>query len=248
MRATSSPDAGEPDESLRRKGQLDSLDPRKDLSLLGTRYFVPFPDCLGATFGAIDSTTREVLRADSEADESEENQRGPPEVALGASRLGVIQDYLVQANFHLSQEDFDSCFKSLDSAWRALPLRLKAVFQVSPSSAARNRILNDFRDHGFEEYPIYSTWAGNSEKVTNSKYFNGVYPRYQQMEFYLQRARCIAADMADVFIRGFWDALELEGFDLPTSRKWSLEESIRAADELDEQVRRNSNSAGDRTR
>jgi hypothetical protein len=176
-------------ESGKEQGKTEKNDskrepPKGDLALLGIGHFNPssshFPPILGVPARHTGQPVSARRAIEGAFEEPEEDVRGTPEAALGASRLGVIQDYLVQANFYLSQEDFDSCFKCLDSVWRANPLRVKERFRSKPSAVAQYRIEVDFRNYRFDDYSIYGAWIDGLQKVTNAKYFNGEYPFVKQ--------------------------------------------------------------------
>jgi hypothetical protein len=235
-------------DSGQKQGKTEKKDskkeqPKGDLALLGIGHFNPCSSHFPPIFGLSARPTGQPVSArrtiEGAFEEPEEDVGGIPEAALGASRLGVIQDYLVLANYYLSQEDFNSCFKCLDSVWRANPSRVKERFRLKPSAVAQFRIEVDSRNYRFDDYSIYGAWIDGSEKVTNTRFFSGEYPGGQATEFYRERAKFIATETADEYIRGFWDALEEEGFDLPVSRKWGLNDSIRAAQELDDRTRKN---------
>lgn len=166
-------------------------------------------------------------------EEPDGDAAGKPLVAMGAGRLGVLLDYLVHANFYLGEEEFVACYAALDAAWCTNPLRVKKRFKMKPSDVAQSRI-DDFARYRLDDYPIYRQWITGAEKVTNERYFRRAYRQGEMREYYFARARFIAKDTAEEFIVLFWDALEEEGYDLPVSTRWSLEDSIRMAQQHDD--------------
>jgi hypothetical protein len=176
--------------------------------------------------------------------DSTDFDRGTPETNLGPVRLGNILDLLLQADYYRGQEDFVDCFNCLDSVWLSCPIRVKMSFKKMPSKVAEDRVYRDFRKYPFENYPIYGIWVDKYERVTNAKYLAGYYLQYDSEQFFKQRCWYIADETACEFIRGFYDALEIEGFDLKVSRRWGLDDSIRAAQDHDDRIRgRNQSSA-----
>lgn len=213
---------------------------KEDLSLLGIGHYDPSRKVISGLgqwetprFRPGERVLMPPITEEEEEDPTGED-RGTPAVALGASRLGVLLDWLVNANYYLSQEDLAACYDCLDSIWRANPSRVKTRFRFKPSVVAQNRI-NDFQNYRFERYPIYEVWVNRYERVTNNSYFRRECLPYQLRKFYVQRGRFIAKETADEFIRAFFDAWEEEQYDLPVSNRWTLEKSIRAIQRFDEE-------------
>ncbi len=162
---------------------------------------------------------------------------GKPEASLGAATLGVILNYLVNANYYASEGDWGACFDSLDSAWRFLPERVGRHFPFKPTAVIEDRI-RDVNKYRFDDYLIYEYWVGTRRRVTNARFLSGAYLPDQAKRFQYERAWYLASTTSDEIIRGFMLEHEREGYHLPVSNRWGLADSARIVQEHDDWVQR----------
>ncbi len=219
------------------KEPIDPAEPARDLGLLGflnnvrKRVFNPIAGWIDPLIGRNGNGSTKVYTETAKSQGDVE--RGKPEVALGAARLGLLVDYIAQARYYLAEEEYARCFECLDMVFLANPKRVKAHFATTPMAVVYNRI-RDYEGYRFENYEIYDVWLDSRARVTNKAYFAGRFPRDRVREFEVRRGRCIAHDTAYEFIGAFFDALEEEGYDLPVTSRWSMADSDRASREFEE--------------
>lgn len=151
---------------------------------------------------------------------------GSPTVHLGAAPLAVLLDYLVMAENYMREGDFEEAFPYLDSFWDLCPSKVSIHFPRRPSDEL-NRRIRDFERFPFEKYPIYQTWMNRSEKVSTRRYLQAEYLQYDSRKFYEERWWHIANETAAWFVRAFVDTMEKEGYHLPVSGRYRVDQALR---------------------